>query len=84
MIKIEQIIAGLIVVLLGFVVWATIKEAKEWSQFKEQHNCKVIGEVSGSSSIGTGITTNGTVGTVTVYTPGKTGYLCDNGVEYWR
>lgn len=48
-----------------------VQDREEWQRFVIEHHCKVIGEMSGSS------TGNG-------YIPAKTGYLCDDGVTYWR
>jgi hypothetical protein len=48
----------------------------------------VVGRMSGSTQtgVGYGVTANGQFGTVvtTTSTPSKTGYLCNDGVTYWR
>lgn len=77
-------IIGAIVILLGFGVAMTVYEENEWSRFASLHQCKVIGEISSSSSVGVGVGSNGGVAVVPVYTPGKTGYQCNDGKQYWR
>jgi len=67
-----------------FIFFVAYLDAIIWNNFVEIHSCVIIGEVSGSSSFGYGITYNGKFGTVSTYTPGKTGYSCDDGVTYWR
>lgn len=64
-----------VVVLFYFAIVAEI----EWQKWAAEH-CTVIGHVAPSS--GTGIDANGNVTVVTI--PGKTGYRCDDGMEYWR
>lgn len=70
----------LIAIVVGVVVYFAVQESNEWSQFKVDHHCKVVGKVSGESF--TTITTNGSVAFGT--TSGKTGWSCDDGVTYWR
>lgn len=73
-----KIIAGLallIAVLTGFAM----KESYDWHKWAERH-CKVFARTSGDTVIGIGA--NGQM--TTAYIPGKTGYRCDDGMEYWR
>lgn len=74
----------LIVGLFGLVAFGIIAEASEWDRFSKAHNCKEIGSISPSNSVGVGIGSNGSVSVVPVYTPGKTGYQCNDGKQYWR
>ncbi len=77
-----------ILLLLILTVFASIEEAAQWEQFAAENGCRVVSKVSASTGVGTGtvVGANGQVGvgTVTTYTPGKTGYLCNDGVTYWR
>ena len=63
-------------------------EQERWDKFSISHNCRVVQKVIGSThtGYGVGVTTNGKVGAVitTTSTPAKTGWLCDDGVTYWR
>lgn len=71
------------IVLIGGVIWLAVAEEASWQTYAQAH-CTVTGKVSGSTSTGWGIGANGKGGMVTTYTPGKTGYTCDDGVTYWR
>lgn len=66
------------------MVWAIInvalREQAEWEEFASTHDCRVVGEESGS--VGTGLTSGGNVALIT--TPGKVAYECNDGVTYWR
>ena len=74
--------------LIPLTIYAAFKEARAWATFASEHDCKVVGQMSGSTSTGTGVgvMANGQVGTVTTTstTPDKTGYACNDGVTYWR
>jgi hypothetical protein len=71
----------LAIVLAGYLA---VKDGERWQEFSETHECKKVGETSGSTSIGYGIAANGQGGMVSTYTPGKTGWACNDGVTYWR
>lgn len=77
--------------VLGLILlslWAAKEEQSQWARFAAAHECKIVGQMSGSTStgIGYGLTSSGQFGTVitTNTTPAKTGYLCNDGVTYWR
>lgn len=80
----EIAIVGAIVGLLGFVAAAMVKEHKHWQQFKADHHCKVVAQVSGDVFTTVGIGSNGQVTTGVGSTGSKTGWLCDDGVTYYR
>lgn len=79
-------------VLLALLIPATFyvaeEDRKQWDAFAVQHACKKVGELSGSTetAVGFGVTANGKAGQVvtTTSTPSKTGWLCDDGITYWR
>lgn len=78
------ITAGVVLIPVG--IYGAIVSERHWQAYASEH-CRVVGKISGSTSMGVGTTfANGKVGTgpVTVYTPGKTGYQCDDGMTYWR
>lgn len=79
------IVAAIIGVLIAAVAGAILGE-KEWEAFKAAHSCKIVGQQDGSASVGFGMTggANGGGGPVVLSTPGKTGWLCDDGVTYWK
>lgn len=74
--------------LIPLWVWALIEENRQWEAFSAAHECKVVGHMSGSTQpgIGFGVTANGQTGTMITTTsiPSKTGWLCNDGVTYWR
>lgn len=91
----ERLVVGLfalagfgLVLLIPWMIWASIEEAKEWQAFSVTHDCKVVGRMSSSTStgLGFGMMSNGQMGTVmtTNTIPAKTGYACNDGVTYWR
>lgn len=75
---------GLIVLLLIAMVNAAVKEEERWAAFKTEHNCKVVATTKARSRVGTGLTSNGQVGTVVLTDPSTTTWLCDDEVEYTR
>jgi hypothetical protein len=86
--NLTQIIFAIIIItmlsLLMVVAVATTKEQERWDEFAYANNCKVIRITRPTTSIGTGIGTNGQVGVVTVTSARTVTYLCDDGIEYQR
>jgi len=78
----------LTVLSIPLLIWAKVEESRQWETFSAAHECKVVGQMSGSAQpgLGFGVAANGQVGTVITTTsiPSKTGYLCNDGVTYWR
>lgn len=64
-----------------FIVAAAADEAK-WAKFSAARHCKVVGRMSGSAMVSPVISEKG--GVAITLTPDKTGWLCDDGVTYWR
>jgi hypothetical protein len=64
------------------------EEQKAWDNFSILHKCKKVGHIKGKVEVGDGIgvTANGAVGAVltTTVSPDKNGWLCNDGVTYWR
>lgn len=75
---------GIGVVIVAAIVALAIDDDNKWQRFVAQHDCKVFAEISSSSSLAVGFSSNGGSAVVPVYTPGKTGYRCNDGKEYWR
>lgn len=78
------VLLGLFVLLFSF----SVAENREWEAFRVQHACKVTQKMKGDVNVGIGTTVGGNgqvgVGPVTTVSPDKTGWLCDDGVTYWR
>lgn len=75
-------------VVLGPLIYLLVQEQAEWNAFAAEHECKVVGRASGDVATSTGLVINqsGQVSTVTTVgvAADKTGYLCNDGVTYWR
>lgn len=70
----------LFIVFLGWAINEDIKERKEWEKFKVEHKCKVVAYISGSTF--NTIDAKGNIGVGA--TDPKTGWLCDDGITYYR
>ena len=82
-------VCGAVVVgVLALLLYAAHRDNVAWKSFAAEHRCKVVGQIRGSVSTGIGTPYNGneTIGVtpMVLCIPGKTGYLCDDGVTYWR
>ena len=73
-----------LVALLAVAVWMAIADAQEWETFKEAHHCKVVSKVEGDVFNTFGSDSKGGVVVGIGSTPDKTGWLCDDGVTYYR
>lgn len=69
-----------ILFLITCSVGLAIRADREWDRFSKAHDCKVVGKISGSTF--NTIDAKGNVGIGS--TPSKTGYLCNDGITYWR
>jgi hypothetical protein len=75
------------VLLIPAVIYGSIQEAKEWDSFAVAHSCKKVGHIKGDvqTGVGFGMTAGGNMGiVVTTSTPDKNGWICDDGITYWR
>lgn len=72
------------VALVGLIVAAAYYDAKQWDEFKAAHECKVVAKVSGDWINTTSVDAKGNVTTGLTRTADKTGWLCDDGVTYYR
>lgn len=73
-----------LVTVLGGATYLGIKESHEWDAFKVAHSCKVVSRISGDVYIVNGFDSKGNMTTGTAVSPDKIGYLCDDGVTYYR
>lgn len=84
----EWFIAGvgiaMVVVGCWIIYFVAEHEARAWQQFSAEQHCRVVGKMAGDMVVGTGLTANGQVTTTVGFTGDKTGYICDDGVTYWR
>lgn len=77
-----------ILLLCAAIVFLGQKKKEEWELFKEEHDCKVVGKMDGEFDSGIGMTVNadGNIEPTLVMesSPNKTGWLCDDGITYWK
>lgn len=81
---VEWIILLLILAITGGAVFVAIAEERDWDQFRVSHSCRVVGKTSSTTSSGWAFGGKGGGGPVVTTEPGKTGWLCNDGVTYWR
>lgn len=61
---------------------ALTADQKQWDAFAATHACKVVGRMSGDVLVSPVFSDKG--GVAVTSTPDKTGWLCNDGVTYWR
>jgi hypothetical protein len=64
-----------LVVLIAVVGMAALEDGKRWKQFKVDHACKVVAKKEGQYVSG---------GNGGGYISAQTGWLCDDGVTYFK
>jgi hypothetical protein len=84
--RIFLIFIFLLIACIPVFVYLVIQENKEWQEFKLEHHCKVVAHISGTTAVGIVpmMGGNGGVGISITPIPGKTGWLCDDGVTYYK
>lgn len=72
------------IAILGVAIYAGVTDYREWERFKRTRHCKVVTKISGDvfNTVGTDFKGNINIGIAS--TPDKTGWLCDDGVTYYR
>lgn len=73
------------VAIFSCLIYASLEEQKQWDEFAITHECKVVGKTTAEISTSIGVVAgSGNAVIVTNTTPSKTGYLCNDGITYWR
>lgn len=76
------------VVFMVVGVLVSLEKEKQWQQFKEAHACRLVGVVASQAIPGIGVgfnaSGNSTVVSTTQFIPEKEGWLCADGITYWR
>lgn len=70
--------------LLVLVGAAAVSEHNEWVKFYSDHNCHKIAEIDGDVFNTIGMSGNGQMTVGIGSTPKKIGYLCNDGITYYR
>ena len=75
---------GLFAILLlgGFVIHRREVEARLWEEFRVQQDCKIVGRQAPSTFVAPQIGGKGGVSIGAI--PERVGWLCRDGVTYWR
>ena len=79
MIAFIVLIAGIVLLII-----MGIKEQTEWAAFLKAHDCKIISHDAGSMQQGIWFGATGQPGVLVMPERAKTGWLCNDGVTYWR
>ena len=70
--------------LLAWAILALVENERKWEQFKVDHQCKVVAHIRGDVFNTVGFDGSGNVSVGIGSTPDKTGWLCDDGMTYYR
>lgn len=84
--KLIAILTLSLVCAISALVYLDIEQNRQWEHFKIDHQCKLTGKISGDLYIAPTFTFggNGGVGIAMLGTPAKTGWLCNDGILYWK
>jgi hypothetical protein len=82
--KLLSVVVALLLATICLMVAAAIHEKKQWEVFRTAHACKIVAQVSGSSTTAIGFSSSGSMTVTPIAIPAKTGWLCDDGVTYYR
>lgn len=73
-----------IIVAIVALLFLAAKEEKKWDEFKIQHHCKVVAHIDGETFPTFGVGGNGQMTIGVGSTSDKTGWLCDDGIIYYK
>jgi hypothetical protein len=78
------IIAGIFAGLIPLAIGLAVQDERDWRQWSSAHHCRMIGRTGPTAAFGPSVSADGRIGTTMLVTGGKTGWLCDDNVTYWR
>lgn len=79
-----SVVAAAAVGLIAAVVFAVYHSEQKWQDFKVAHDCKPVAYIKGDVVNTVGVGSNGQITNGVATTPDKTGWLCNDGVTYFR
>jgi len=77
-------IFGTLFLLIAGTIWLIVEDGREWAHFRDAHNCRVVSKIRGDTFNTWSVGPNGQMQVGIGSTPSKTGYLCDDGITYYR
>ena len=76
---------ALLCVAIAVVIACAVREDAEWSAFVAARACREVGRTAGAPGVAVNPAPGKNVSPVSVvWVPGKTGWLCNDGVTYWK
>lgn len=85
--KFMLILIIICIVLIPLTMIASAENNKKWELFKAERNCKIVSQKEGYTDISPTPVFTGkgmVMGITTNSTPSQTGWLCDDGITYFR
>jgi len=77
-------VTAVCVALIVVSIWALIESERQWKLFAAAHECRVVAKVSGDTFNTFSVDSKGNPVVGIATTPDKTGWLCNDGVTYYR
>lgn len=79
-------IGGVLLVLglMAVLVAGSIYEQRDWNAFRIRHQCKVVAHIDGDTFNTYSFNAKGQMSVGIATTSDKQGWLCDDGVTYYR
>lgn len=71
------------VACVALLIWGTVADQRKWERFAAAHHCRKVAQVEAGTRVGYAFTGKGG-GVAVMPEPGKSAYLCDDGITYWR
>ncbi len=81
---IEMTVAAVLACLIVAMVIVDHAEYEQWLTFRDVHHCRIVAHVDGSTFTTIGTDAKGNVSTGVGSTSAKDGWLCDDGVTYYK
>lgn len=69
---------------IALFVYLGIQDDNQFEKFKTEHHCKLVAHIKGDITPGFGVSSSGKTVMTTNFNSDKNGWLCDDGVTYYR
>lgn len=81
---IGSVLAVGLAVVIALVVVSDREDRATWEAFRVEHKCRIVGHQDDKTLTGFGLSSSGKSVVTTSYIPAQAGWLCDDGITYWR